>query len=412
MSGEPGQTPSEPAQRKNPPQRLDGVRVLVLFGGSELFGAERANIEVFRSLSELGLQARFITHEKFGGAQIEPELERLGISWTRAPFGTLWARWLIGRAWYLWFSNFYGLLVTNWIVWREANRWRATHLYAMNAAHYSYAALAMKWSRLPVVYRAGDEFPQHNFIYRWTARAIARRADVFVCISGYIRKACMRAGVLPEKLRVIYNHPPARAVETAATLPDVPAGAVVVTFIGQLAAHKGVNVLLEAAEIMLRAGRNVVFWMVGKPSWDEDEFEAIKKHAADSGLSDRIVFWGYQDRIAAILERTDIHVCPSLFQEPLSNVVVEAKQHGKPSVIFPSGGLPELVEHGVDGYICEQRDAQGLAAGIEFFLVDAERRVSAGIAARRSLEEKFGQERFKREWAEVFLATGRATMAD
>ena len=58
--------------------RLDGMRVLVLFGGTDWFGQERANLEVFRCLRELGLQARFVTCGKFGAQVIQPELTRLG----------------------------------------------------------------------------------------------------------------------------------------------------------------------------------------------------------------------------------------------------------------------------------------------------------------------------------------------
>ena len=55
-----------------PLPRLDGTRALVLFGGSELFGQERANIEVFRNLAELGLKARFVTSAKMGTRKSNP----------------------------------------------------------------------------------------------------------------------------------------------------------------------------------------------------------------------------------------------------------------------------------------------------------------------------------------------------
>jgi len=66
--------------------RLDGFRVLVLFGGSELFGQERANIEVFRNLAELGLKARFVTSSKWGHKAIQPALDRLGFEWIFCKF--------------------------------------------------------------------------------------------------------------------------------------------------------------------------------------------------------------------------------------------------------------------------------------------------------------------------------------
>jgi len=381
------------------------MRVLILFGGEELFGAERANIEVFCSLRELGLQARFITSKRLGAARIQPELTRLNLEWTTAPFGTQWARWLLGREWYLWFSNIFGVVATSWRLWRESRRWNATHLYVTNGTHYSYAGFALKWSPLPVVYRAGDELSAHNFIYRWIRKAILRRVDVMVCNSEYVKKSYLAGGMSPGKLRVIYNRPPRRAEPGKIALPPVPTQAIVVTFIGQLAEHKGIYVLLEAAETMLRAGRNMVFWIVGAPSFDEGESAAMRKQVADAGLQARIIFWGYQENIYEILAGTDIHVCPSLFAEPSANVVGEAKMAGVPSVVFPSGGLPELIEHGVDGFICRDQTPGALQEGIEFLAADPGRRQVAGAAARRSLDERFGREQYQRKWAEVFLQT-------
>ena len=87
--------------------------------------------------------------------------------------------------------------------------------------------------------------------------------------------------------------------------------------------------------------------------------------------------------------------------------MLEAKKESLPSVVFPVGGIPELIEHRVDGYICRDQTVEALVEGINYLVIDAEMRRAAGTAARRSLEEKFGKERFRREWAELFLTTAR-----
>src|SRR6185295_4121228 len=123
--------------------KLSGVRVLVLFGGDRWFGQERANLEVFRNLVPQGLKARFVTSSKWGAKHIQPELERAGFEWTTAPFGYHWGKYLLGRYCYYLLFNLYGIVVTSWKVWREARRWRATHLYAPNWLHFSYALPAV-----------------------------------------------------------------------------------------------------------------------------------------------------------------------------------------------------------------------------------------------------------------------------
>ena len=103
---------------------------------------------------------------------------------------------------------------------------------------------------------------------------------------------------------------------------------------------------------------------------------------------------------------------PSICEEAFGNVVLEAKREGVPSVIFRSGGLPEMVRHGVDGVICEERTPEALAAGIASLLEDEERRRAAGRAAREDFEARFGPERFARQWTEVFLRSSEVTRRD
>ena len=388
-----------------PKPDLRGVRVLVLFGGAYLFGQERANLEVFRSLAELGLEARFITHRKLGSREIQPELDRLGFSWTTAPFGYHWTKKMPGVHFGYFLLNLYGEFANSWRVWREVKRWRPTHLYVIHWEIFSLAMPALLWVPLPLVFRAGDEPALHTAFHRWLMRCLTRRTSHMVCISKFIYERYVCAGMAREKMTVIYNYPPERAGTAPPELPQIPEEALVVTYVGQISEHKGVLVLIEAVERMIQQGRNIVLWMVGEIGWGSPLLETLKERVAAAKLQDRIYFFGYVQNVFPILARSDIHVCPSLFAEPLSNVVGEAKLCGKPSVVFSSGGLPELIEHGVDGYVCREPSAEALMEGIAYFLADEARRVAAGTAARKSLAEKFGRENYQRAWAQVFLKT-------
>lgn len=386
--------------------RLDHVRVLVLFGGERLFGQERATINVFRVLAAQGVKARFITSSRWGRREIQPELDRQGLEWTEAPYGYQWGKYLFSwRIIYL-FANLYGLLATNWKFWREVWHWRPTHLYVANWFYYSYAALAIALVRKPMVYRAGDEIPTHTAVHRWLTRKLLARTSQMVCVSQYIRSRCAAGGMPIERTRVIYSYPPVRAAQECPPLPDVPKDAVLLLYMGQISEHKGVSLLLETVENMLARGQNIALWLAGDRSWDsENYFASVQKRAHAAGYQDRICFLGYLPNLQPVLERAEIHVCPSLFADPLPNVVNEAKQAGKPSVVFPVGGLPELIEHTVDGFVCRACTREALTEGLEFFCGDAARRQAAGQAARQSLAARFGPERFRREWTAVFQET-------
>jgi glycosyltransferase involved in cell wall biosynthesis len=106
-----------------------------------------------------------------------------------------------------------------------------------------------------------------------------------------------------------------------------------------------------------------------------------------------------------LLRHCDLHVCPSIVDDPSPNVIVEAKREGVPSVAFSVGGVPELIQHQVDGFLCRAMDGQGLIEGLRYFMEDPKRREVAGQAAHESYERDFGFERFQRQWARVFRET-------
>jgi glycosyltransferase involved in cell wall biosynthesis len=385
--------------------RLDDVRVLVLFGGGELFGQERANIEVFRTLREVGLKARFVTSSRWGAAAIQPELRAHGFEWTRAPFGFHWGRYMLGRHFYYVFVNLWGVVATSWRVWREIKTWRATHIYAPNWAYWFYAAPAVALTESPLIFRAGDQLPRHTALHRWTGQKLLARVNHIVCNSQFVANKFRDLGVSARKLRVIYNRAPQRAAGALQPIPKVEHGTTVIVFIGQISEHKGAHLFVQAAKRILADGANAVFWLVGESAWQETLALDLKREVVASGRERQIRFLGYRGDIPQVLHTAHIHVCPSMSDDAAPNVVMEAKEAGLPSVVFPVGGLPELVEHSRDGYLCSEKTVEALVEGIRYFMADSAARIAAGEAAQRSLDEKFAEDLFAREWTKVFVET-------
>jgi glycosyltransferase involved in cell wall biosynthesis len=388
--------------------RLDGIRVLVLFGNNRIFGSEIGNLEVFRQMARLGLRARFITSRRWGHHEIQPALDRLGFEWTTAPFGYRWSKYMLGRHFGYFLLNLYGVVATSWRLWREVRTWKPTHIYCMNWMFFTNAMPAILWSRLPLIYRAGDELPTHTRFHRWIVEKLSRRVNRVVCVSNFIRQGMLHTGFAEKKLTVLYSYPAGRPRKVSSPkLPAKPPGARVLIYVGRVSEAKGTVVLLDAVERLVRQEKDLVLWVVGSSDEEDKTCDELRKRVELTGNQQRIFFLGHVDDVSSIYSQADIHICPSVTTEALPHVVLEAKQCGKPSVVLPTGGIPELIEHEVDGYVCRAKTAEALAEGIRFFLNDPEKRRLAGEAARRSLEEKFGEERFRRAWAEVF-AEGKA----
>jgi glycosyltransferase involved in cell wall biosynthesis len=90
----------------------------------------------------------------------------------------------------------------------------------------------------------------------------------------------------------------------------------------------------------------------------------------------------------ALYSAADVVVAPSM-QENLSNVVMESLACGAPVVAFRIGGMPDLIDHHVSGYLAAPFEAGDLAAGLKWVLADHGRHERLVQGARRSVLARF-----------------------
>jgi glycosyltransferase involved in cell wall biosynthesis len=108
--------------------------------------------------------------------------------------------------------------------------------------------------------------------------------------------------------------------------------------------------------------------------------DQLKRLAGELGVRDAVEFLGFveDERRNQLIEQADIAVFPSLY-EPFGIVALEAMGLGTATVVSRTGGLAEIVEHGVDGWLVEPGDDRMLAGTILNILSDPEgaRKVAA-----------------------------------
>lgn len=376
-------------------------RIIVLFGSIPLYGQERGNIEAMRALVECGsAEVLFVTHAEWGHQVIQPELDRLGLPWTVARYS---GRFSKGMGFGQWLRNLRDICIGSWQLRKIVRRFRPTHFHVGNSAFFLNFLPYLLVSRVPVVYRVGDQPSLHNVGYRILWRwLIVPRVNHFVAISHFIEKSLLQVPVSLEKITVIYNHPPQIGVQNLInnSLSDISGP--IILYVGQISSDKGVDLLVEAARAVLIRHPEATFLFAGDYSWQNPFAEELIEKVKLDGLDHRIMFLGYRNDILYLFERSDLHVCPSVWNEPLGNVVVEAKRAAKASIVFPSGGIPELIRHGVDGYICPEKTSEALAAAIEYYLMEPDKMVEHGKAAYNSLEEVFEMSKFADKWVQVY----------
>lgn len=172
-----------------------------------------------------------------------------------------------------------------------------------------------------------------------------------ICCSHYMEGELQHVFQIPrDKLRVIPNgvNPENFAVKQHPTTRDTFASPdeKIVFYVGRLVREKGVQVLLDAAPKVLSRHPNTKFVIAGKGP----HMDALRRQAKNLNIEHRVYFTGYIDDNLrnSLYSWSDVAVFPSLY-EPFGIVALEAMAARTPVIISDTGGLSEIIMHGIDG---------------------------------------------------------------
>lgn len=147
-------------------------------------------------------------------------------------------------------------------------------------------------------------------------------------------------------------------------------GKKVVLFVGRLVEIKGVSYLIDAMKEI-----DGVLVIVG----DGPIRSELQKKA--EGLGDKVIFLGAKshDELKCVYASSDLFCAPSVTttkgeKEGLGLVILEAMASGLPVVGSNSGGISQLIQDGVNGLLCEEKNSHELAKKINLLLTDNEMR--------------------------------------
>ena len=123
---------------------------------------------------------------------------------------------------------------------------------------------------------------------------------------------------------------------------------------------------------------------------------ALRRHCKELRVSDKVSFLGSQtpEQVRAQMAKTDIMLTPSVTTpsgDRESGVIVlkEAGAMGLPTVATQHGGIPEIIEHDVSGFLVPERDVEALVTRLSQLLADEALRTRMGQAARHIIETRY-----------------------
>lgn len=142
--------------------------------------------------------------------------------------------------------------------------------------------------------------------------------------------------------------------------------------IARLCKNKGQDILIKAAQRVIKNNPDTVFMIVGEDLEQRGGYEKnLKRLAADLGVAQNIIFTEYRSDIINLMHAFDLFVLPS-FVEGLPVAILEAMAAKKPVITTPVGGNAEIVVDGQTGTLVSPEDSDKLAKAIIYHLNNPE----------------------------------------
>jgi glycosyltransferase involved in cell wall biosynthesis len=381
-----------------PPDTPDGrLRVLFVNAGTVVGGAEHSLLLLLAALRKADVHTHVALLED---GPFRERLSALGISQTVVSLPDLVRR--AGRYDVRGSAVQRAALVAMgipaaWRLARLARQYRADVIHTNGMKSHLLGGLAGRIAGVPVVWHVRD-FPPPGWAGR-VFRAQARLLPSTVLTnSEAVRSAFAPRGRAGVPVVVLHNpvdlddfHPRTRgSIRRELGLgEDTP----LVGMIAHLTPWKGHEVFLNAARRIAAAVPAARFVVVGGARYETNGhagyLQSLVTHAAALGLDKRLTLTGDRDDVAAVLADLDVLVhCPTS-PEPFGRVVAEAMAAGRPVVASRCGGIPELIEDGVNGLLVAPGDDAAVAAATVQLLNDRELRCRLGQAGRHRAESQF-----------------------
>lgn len=384
---------------------MNKIKILALLDSTDIYGKERANIEVYHILQENGFDV-YVGYSKYAVDTIKKELS----FFPHKPFP--YPRSITGRMRIVRYAiNFIRInILLPWYIYKLKpdfilipTEWALFYLYI--TLLLTKAKVVFRCGDDPLTYRKRDKRITKIYAFVWK-HFVLPRVDTLVCNAKYIQNRIKDSGRIDKGYdKLIYNYPPIRldyAYKYENQIPTKGKG-LKVGFIGRIVPEKGVKELIEALSKVKLIDENVILYIAGdegvNPSYTLQLKEVIKK----LNLSNNILFVGKINRIDTFYQHCDVICIPSIYEEPMANVVAESKIYHKPCIIFNQGGMPEIVDHRQTGYICREVSVDALAEGLLFYINNPSEIEREGEAAFKSIEYlKLDKSTFCKKWIEVF----------
>ncbi len=365
------------------------IRIVMLTTDSDLCGTERIILSLLRHIDRKRFQPALVTH--YGPGDLCHAAEELGVPSLNLRMKE---------------DSFFAALKR----WRHFLNEFNPHMIQSLLIHSNILGRATVLFRNEIAMLSGIStvytIEGYGRLYAWIERITHPLDSLYIVNSELgLDKVLNLIGLPKNKLALVHNGIEIDVFgdETADIRTQVrnefgfDESHLVVGIVAQLRPAKRHDLLIRAAAQLIKQVPELRLLIVGQGEMEIPSKELAKKE----GIHQKTIFTGYRSDARRLLLGMDIFALPSVVEgEPVS--VMEAMDAGLPIVAAETGGIPEIVQDGISGFICPQNDLESFQDALQQLLVDPSLRSELGQNAQQRVREKFSAERMCAEFQECY----------
>jgi len=267
----------------------------------------------------------------------------------------------------------------------------------------SLAAARCGIQSIAVITGLGYTFDRHNWLNRIVSilyrRALKKAGEVWFLNQEDAQVFIQRKLTSADKIKIL----PGEGINTLHFSPQenkpvARSKAFQFLMSTRLLKSKGVGIYVEAAKILKNKYRDVRFELIGffEKNHPDSISESEIRHWQKKGI---IHYSGFARDVRPFLRQADCFVFPSFYHEGIPRCLLEAAAMEIPIITSLITGCKEVVQDGVNGFLCSPNNVTNLAARMEEMMrLSSGRRAELGRNGRALVTEKFGMEKILAEY--------------
>ncbi|MBD6617958.1 colanic acid biosynthesis glycosyltransferase WcaL [Komarekiella sp. 'clone 1'] len=230
------------------------------------------------------------------------------------------------------------------------------------------------------------------------------KGDFFLANCEYFKKRAIKLGCDEKKIVVHGSGIDSSRFPFKLRNPH-PDGKIRITTTGRLIEKKGIEYSIRAVAKVSRIHQNIEYNIIG----DGYLKESLQQLIEELNIADKVhlLGWKNQPEIIEILDNSDIFMAPSVTatngdQDAPVNTLKEAMLMTLPVIATRHGGIPELVQDGISGFLVPERDADAIAEKLSYLIEHPEIWSQMGQAGRTYVESNYDINKLNDELIQIY----------